>query len=133
MISNKLKTYFKSNCIFIPTQSTPADLKVNLNIPTNNNLKAIQIKAIGYHIKEGLPSLYRFDFDFIDNPLYVHSSKDPSFLNIFENLKITSNDNLSGYFNLRVSGATDETNQGSFNYSPVEGLIIIYWVFEYEN
>jgi hypothetical protein len=41
MISNKIKTYFKSNCIYIPTQSQPADLKVNLNIPTNNNLKYI--------------------------------------------------------------------------------------------
>lgn len=129
--------YFKSACVVIETDADAQLLQYfDLTIPSG--AKYIELKSIGYHvdsIHNKALHLYKITMNMFNEPLYVHSSDQADFLQMFEGVIIPSyNENYNGRFNLKIDGISMIPSDGGVSeyYTPTMGIIIMNFVFHYD-
>lgn len=130
------KTFFRSVAIVMDSDAQAKNPQLfDISIP-NSNPKYIELKAICYHSDASNAKtnhMYKINISFFEDNIYIHSNSTGEFM-IFENLKINAYDNFSGKFTLYVDGITDDNNgSGTAYYSPIKGVILIYFLFHYDN
>ena len=117
MINNK---YFRS--IKIPFSVNENNKTFNLTLPSGD-IKYLQMQACGIHKpNQGINgTLYEVNINnMLESPLYIHSSKESTFKDIFDGFLITCPKITNNNINVSISPAADE-----------EMYIILYFIFHY--
>jgi hypothetical protein len=117
MINNK---YFRS--IKIPFSVGQNNAIFNLTLPSGD-IKYLQMQASGIHKpNQGANGvLYEVNINnMLESPLYIHSSKDSTFKDIFDGFLITCPHITNNNINVSISPAADQ-----------EIHLILYFIFHY--
>jgi len=123
MINNNIITsnkFFRS--IKIPFLNGETNKTFNLTLPSGN-IKYLQMQASGIHKpNQGANGvLYEVNINnMLESPLYIHSSKESTFKDIFDGFLITCPNLSNNNINVSISPAADQ-----------DLYLILYFIFHY--